>query len=342
MVICAAQVPFVRGGAEELVAGLRQALAARGYAVEVVALPFKWYPPQAVLTHALAWRLLDLTEANGRPIDLVIATKYPSYLVKHPNKMTWLVHQFRQAYDLYGTPYGDLTDAPEHRRVREAVIHMDTMALGESRRRFTISANVGERLARYNGLSSTTLYPPPRLDGRYRSGEFGDYVFTIGRLETIKRVDLLIQAMCAVPSGIRCVIAGAGPDRSRLEALAGELGVADRVTFLGYVDDAAVVDLYAGCLAAYYAPYDEDYGYVTVEAFKSGKPVVTARDAGGVLEFVRDGETGRVVDPEPACIAEAIGQLAVRRRQAQEMGAAGAALVRDITWDRTLEVLLAP
>src|SRR6478672_7207002 len=111
--ICTSQVPFTRGGNEVLVEGLKSALAARGHRVDVIALPYKWYPHTQLVSSALAWRLLDITEANGRPIDMAICTKFPSYMVNHPRKITWLVHQHRQVYDWIGTPLSDFTNSPE-------------------------------------------------------------------------------------------------------------------------------------------------------------------------------------------------------------------------------------
>ena len=93
--VCRPQVPFARGGAEIFTDELVRQLRARGHEAEVVSVPFKWYPGQRVLTQAFLWRLLDLTEADGMPIDLVVATKFPSYCVRHPCKVVWLLHQFR-------------------------------------------------------------------------------------------------------------------------------------------------------------------------------------------------------------------------------------------------------
>src|SRR5262245_65398896 len=107
ILVCEAQVPFVHGGAEAHVRQLVAELRARGHAAERVSLPFKWYPKEEILAHAAAWRLLDLSESNGRPIDLLIATKFPTYLARHPRKVTWLVHQHRGAYELVGTPYSN-------------------------------------------------------------------------------------------------------------------------------------------------------------------------------------------------------------------------------------------
>lgn len=161
ILICATQVPFVRGGAEYLVEGLREALAARGHTVDVVALPYQWHPVERIPESALAWRLLDISQANGQPVDLVIATKFPSYLVRHPNKVVWLVHQHRQAYDWYGTPLSDFANTPEHRQVRDAIMRMDRAGLGECRARYSISRNVSARLRRFNGLEHAALSAEP-------------------------------------------------------------------------------------------------------------------------------------------------------------------------------------
>ena len=88
--VCAPQVPFVRGGAELMADELVDALRARGHEAELVTMPFKWYPGTRVLDQAFLWRLVDLTESDGRPIDRVIATKFPAYCVRHPNKVAWV------------------------------------------------------------------------------------------------------------------------------------------------------------------------------------------------------------------------------------------------------------
>ncbi len=120
------------------------------------------------------------------------------------------------------------------------------------------------------------------------------------------------------------------------------LGVADRVRLVGFVSTDELLDLYARCRAVLYAPVNEDYGYVTVEAFLSGKPVLTTNDAGGVLEFVSDGESGVVSAPTPQGLADAIDRLwAFGHGQLRDMGEAGRVRVADITWDRVLDALTA-
>jgi glycosyltransferase involved in cell wall biosynthesis len=338
--ICATQVPFAWGGAEILVECLRDQLRARNFEAEVVGLPFVWPTRLDVVKAGLAWRLLDLRRVDERRVDLVISTRFPSYLVRHPNKVVWLIHQLRQVYDLLGTTYSDFApDQPRDARAIAMVRAMDRRGLGEARQVFTISGNVAARLQRHNGIAAQVLYPPPRLDGRLREGPAGDAVFTIGRLDEIKRVDLLLRALGHTERPVRARIAGTGPEGEALAALAARLGVADRVDFLGFVPDEQVVEEYAHCLAAYYAPFDEDYGFVTVEAFQAGKPMVTTADAGGVLELVRDGENGFVCAPEPRAIAARLDRLWEDREEARRLGAAGRERVRDIAWDRVIAEL---
>ena len=103
VLVCEAQVPFVHGGAEVHVRQLVRELRARGFTAELVSVPFKWYPKEEILPHAAAWRLLELSEANGQPVDPLIASKFPTYFARHPNKVPWLIHQYRAAYELCGT-----------------------------------------------------------------------------------------------------------------------------------------------------------------------------------------------------------------------------------------------
>lgn len=338
--ICSAQVPFERGGAEILVEGLRRRLTERGHKVDIISLPFKWYPAARLLSSCLMWRMLDLSEANGQPIDLVIATKFPSYAIRHTNKVTWLVHQFRQAYDWHGTPLGTFTTSPDDVRVRQTIFGIDRRALGESRRLFAISRNVADRLQRYNGLAAELLYPPTLHEGRLRCDGYGDVLAYVGRLDAAKRVDLLIEAMRHVPTSVRCVIAGAGQERERLEVLARRYGLAERISFLGWVTDETLLTLYAECFAVFYAPLDEDYGLATVEAFQARKPVVTAGDSGGVLEFVHDGLTGAVAEARPDALAAQITRLHADKSLCARLGTAGCELVSPIRWQPTIARLL--
>lgn len=340
VVVCETQVPFVRGGAELLVRQLVSELRARGFATSRVSLPFKWYPKEEIVPHAAAWRLLDLSESNGRPIDLLIATKFPTYFARHPHKVCWLVHQHRAAYELCGTEYADFTHEESDVGLRDRIMSLDGQMLGECSGLYTISKTVSHRLQQYNGLDSTPLYHPPLLANRLTSGEYGNYILSVARLEQNKRVDLAVRAMTHLPSHLRLVVVGDGSRRAYIERTAEEAGVADRVHFAGAVDDDVLIELYRDALALVYVPYDEDYGLATLEAFLAERPVVTASDSGGTLEFVTEGITGHVVDPTPESIAGAVAGLDADRLRARTMGRSGRELAQGITWDEVIESLV--
>ena len=340
ILVCEAQVPFVRGGAEYHVRALVDELRRQGYETELVSVPFKWYPKHEILTHAAAWRLLDLAESNGRPIDLVIATKFPTYFARHPRKVAWLIHQYRAAYELAGTPYSDFAHTLEDVALRERIVTLDTEMLGECRRVFANAETTARRARRFNGIDARALYHPPRLADRLRRGPMERYLLSVGRLETVKRVDLAIEAMAHAPDGLSLKIAGTGTKRRELESLADSLGLSPRIHFLGEVGDDDLVELYSGALGVIFPPYDEDYGYVTLEAFLSGKPVVTTTDAGGPTEFVVDGVNGRVTAPVPEALGDAIGFLSADSQRAAALGEAGYERARQITWAGVVEALV--
>jgi len=339
VLVCEAQVPFVHGGAEVHVRQLVRELRARGFQTELVSVPFKWYPKEEILPHAAAWRLLDLSESNGRPVDLVIGTKFPSYFARHPVKIAWLIHQYRAAYELCGTEYSDFQHTELDVGLRDTLLRLDSEMLGECRKVFTNARNTASRLQKFNGLQAEPLYHPPQLAPRLVPGPYGDYVLSVGRIESVKRVDLIVKALARVDSGLRLIVAGDGTQRLNTERTAAEMGVADRVTFLGSVGDDDLIRLYAGALAVIYPPYDEDFGYVTLEAFLARKPVVTCTDSGGPNEFVVDGVNGFVSAPDPDEIAGAINRLASDRKRAAEMGDSGHDAASRVTWDGVIEKL---
>jgi glycosyltransferase involved in cell wall biosynthesis len=316
------QVPFTRGGAEGLVDSLKAQLVAAGHSVDIVSLPFSAEPKTKLVESMILWRALDLTEFAGKKVDLVIGTKFPSYLVKHPNKIVWLVHQHRQLYDLYGTRFGDFSDSVEDESIRQLVYQADEQALNECKSIFTISKNVTSRLVKYFNLDSTVLTPPLPLSGRYRNGRIGNYILYVGRICSIKRVDLIIRAFSQVNESLSLKIVGLPDEPAIEEFLKSEISkhnLSQRVEFLGRVDDETLLDLYADSFAVYYAPFDEDYGFVTLEALASGKPVITANDSGGVLQFIENEKNGVVVNPNEEAVAAAINRLFVDKELYQRL-----------------------
>ncbi len=339
VLVAEARAPFARDGAELHAQSLVSQLRRRGHDAESVALPFHGRKEE-LLEQAAAWRMLNLSRSNARPVDLLIATRFPTWFARHPRKVVWLMHQHRPAYDLYGTPYSDFAGTAADATLRARLTELDSKMFAECERIVTNARNTADRLRRFNGVAAAPLYHPPPLAERLRDGPYGDYILLVARLEPLKRIELAIHAMAHVPAPTRLVIVGDGAQRAALEGTAARSAAADRVRFTGAQWGNAVVDLYAGALGVLYAPFDEDYGYVTLEAFLAAKPVITARDAGGPLEFVRDGVNGFVCDPDAASIGRALTAIAADRTLAERLGRAGQAVARGITWDGVIEQLL--
>lgn len=340
--VCAAQVPFFKGGAEAHVGGLIQELAKRRYEVDLINIPYKWYPHDQLLQSLEIWRMLDLSESNDKPIDMIITTKFPSYFAEHPHKVLWLIHQFRHLYDLWGTPYSDFDPSQEtDRKLRDKLIKLDTEVLKTYKRIYTNARNTAARLKKYNGIDSVPLYHPPHLAGQYFTGEDRGYILSVGRLDRLKRIDFLVRSLRWMDRRIRCKIAGTGPELKNLQDLARKCAVAERVEFLGFVPDDELLALYAHATEVYFAPLDEDYGYVTLEAFLSQKPVVTGFDSGGPLEFVEDGQSGIVIQSaDEKELAQKSEELFFDKDKCRLYGRAGYDKVKDISWNTVIETLV--
>ncbi|MDR3541810.1 MAG: glycosyltransferase family 4 protein [Desulfosporosinus sp.] len=343
IIVTFASVPFIRGGAEICVESLCIELKKRGYLVEMISIPFQWSPKIEIIKNIMAWRMLNLEKIAGNSIDLLIATKFPSYAVKHPNKVMWLFHQHRAVYDLFGTPYSDFDrHNPDDQTIRDQIIRVDNKTLAESKGIYTIARNTSERLKHYNRIKSTPLYHPPKLQGKYHCQNFGDYILSVGRLEGLKRIDLLLRSLTYTDKRIRCIIAGTGGMEPYLKQLTKELKLDGRVEFAGYVDDEKLIELYANCFAVYFAPFDEDYGYITLEAFLSKKPVVTCSDSGGVLEFAEHDVNGKIAkQADPGLLGACITELYIDKSYCEYLGKNGFSKIKDINWDDVIKHLTA-
>lgn len=334
-------VPFVRGGAEHLADALTEKLNEFGHEAMLLRIPFQWEPPEKCLEHIIACRLMRLPN-----VDRVIAFKFPAYFLPHDNKFLWLVHQFRQVYDLWGTPYQCMAPTPANLAIRKSIIASDNEYLPEARAIYTNSTVTSARLKRFNGIDSRVLHPPLLTTAHLRQGPFGNYIFCAGRITASKRQHLLVEAMQYVRSGVKLIIAGrteAAEDEVRIRQLLRRAEISEKVQFFNrYITEEEKTEWFASCLAAAYIPFDEDsYGYVTLEAFYSGKPVITTSDAGGILSVVRPKETGHVVEPTARALAAAMDNLYEDARSAQRMGAAGLELVLslNLTWDHVVKML---
>ena len=345
--IVTTQCPFIVGGAELHAKNLEQALRNAGHEAEIVSMPFKWYPPQTVLDHMLAARCLDISEFMGTKIDLAIGLKFPAYLMQHPNKVFWILHQHRQAYDLWDSGLSDLLPFDNGRVVRSAILEADNVELGRARRVFANSANVAKRLLHYNQIASEPLYHPPPLAGRLHGGAFGDYFYYPSRLTGFKRQDFVLRALAETREPCKVIFSGApdSPDYGeQLKQLARELGIEQRVTWRGFVSEAEMIELYANARGVLFTPIDEDLGYIALEAMLAGKPLVTLTDAGEPAHLVRDGIEGLVTAPEISAFAAALDRLTRDEGLARHLGAAGSKRYRDldISWESAVAKLTEP
>ena len=326
------QTAFVRGGAETHAEALVRALKAAGHDADLVQIAGKWYPASQLAHQMAVWRSFDITESNGLKVDAVIALKFPAYLIEHERKIVWLIHQHRTAYELWDHPeFADLSRQDDGAGVRDMVWNADRLALNEAKRVFTNSKNVKERLWSSLRIPSEHLYHASGVTEHLLdqpAGPYGDYLLFPSRMESLKRQSLVIDAMTHVRSDVKLVLVGRGPDEPQLRARVDKLGLKDKVRFEIGVSDDRLHQLYLGALGVYFGPFDEDYGYVTLEGFAAERPVVTLTDSGGPLEFVADGETGFVCAPEPKAIAEAFDRLQRDHDLAASMGKAGNAFVR--------------
>ena len=335
--------PFIWGGAEELALNLTRALnQTPGIESELMRVPFSWAPTEQLLNEIILNRSFRLTN-----VDRVIALKFPAYLIPHPNKTLWLLHQFRQAYDLRDAGASSLGSDPASMDILNAIRRADSLCFSECRKVFTNSPVTQERLLRYNGFEAEVLYPPLNDASLFQGGEYGDYLFAGGRVARGKRQLLLVSAMRHVRAPVRLLIAGP-PEEPELEreirATIEHHELGDRVELIcKRLERSEIAAFVNGSLACAYIPFDEDsLGYVTMEAFSAGKAVVTTSDSGGLLEIVREGETGAVAMPDPEAIGEAIDRVVGSTTRARALGCAARSVLdaRQLTWTATVEKLL--
>ena len=320
---------------------LAEAVRARGHDVEMVRLPINPSRPGDI-HQAIDFCLgADLSRWIAAP-DVVVPLRFPAYLVQHPEKRVWLLHQLRQYYEYYEQTRA-AGNAAEVDALRERLVRVDREALEGAASLRVMSRRISERLEKYNGMKpAPSLLPPLPTEEGFYCGRQERYVFAPSRLEDHKRQWLLVEAIAHVKSDVKAVIGGEGGAWASLNERIDRLGVRDRVLLTGRLSHETLSAWYANSLAVFFGPEDEDYGFITLEAMISGKPVITCRDSGGPLEFVLDGQTGFVVEPDARAVAERIDTLAAEPRRARDLGAAGLERYRklDLTWDRTASVLL--
>ncbi|HTY22687.1 MAG TPA: glycosyltransferase family 4 protein [Desulfomonilaceae bacterium] len=355
VVIATTQLPLVQGGAEYQAEGLVAALVAAGHEAEVIKIPENgrapdrvtgdWAPPEQ-LEAAIRFCLnLDLSSCAGKKIDRLIGFKFPAYLISHPQKVQWILHQQRWLYDLWSRFASQIPVDSAWLKFRDTVHRIDAEYIPRARAVFATSRNVANRLKRYNGIDAFPLYHPPPLAGQYYCAPADEHLFLPSRICYLKRHELVLDALARTKRPVTVMFAGTADDPKYGRLLmrrAEELKVNKQCVWLGWVSEEEKIRLYSRCLGVVYPPYDEDLGYVTLEAMLASKPVITCTDSGGPLEFVRHEESGLICNPTPKDLAAAMDMLWKERTLAESMGRAGRKRYLDLnlSWSSVVEKLL--
>jgi glycosyltransferase involved in cell wall biosynthesis len=334
--------PFVWGGAEELAKNLEENIIKAGHEAEVLRIPFIWEPVSRIPSQMLMVRTFELIN-----VDRVIALKFPAYLIRHPRKTLWLLHQYRQAYDLFDAGQTNLTDDQPAKQIRNSIINADNQAFLESEKVYTNSDITKLRLKKYNGYEATVLRPPVNDPELFKGGRTGDYIFVGGRINSMKRQHFLVQALSQANKSVKLLIAGP-PDSKRDAVMIYELiekyGLKDRIKLdLRFLPREVYANYINNALAVAYIPFDEDsYGYVAMEAALAGKALITTSDSGGVLGMVENKKTGWVAKPTNDSLAETLSKATDDINRAKQFGLASRAFWRkmDINWPQTVKRLL--
>jgi glycosyltransferase involved in cell wall biosynthesis len=328
--------PAVEGGHLVIARALVRALEGAGHTAHLVLTPDFGFG-RTLETYRANWK------ATAGDVDQVISLRYPSYAVRHPRHVCWLNHTMREYYDLWPrfaatlgwknyakeSARGLLLKSADRWLLRQNV----TRVVAQSR---TIQQRL---LGDFNIRAEVVLPPPPQRN--YRCEGYDDYVFAVSRLYPLKRIDLLIRALAEPPARrVRAVVAGEGEERGRLAALASQLGVGDRLRLVGRITEDELTEHLARCRVVCFTPLNEDYGFVTAEAFASAKAVITCVDSGGPTELVADGRTGYVVEPTPPALALALARVMDDRRLAENLGGQAAIAAAALTWPATVEQLV--
>lgn len=322
-VVAVASLTGDMGGAERLYDGLVKALSNAGMDTDLLQLTSDESGFEPIKETYLKFYDLNLDKYDG-----VISTKAPSYLVRHRNHICYLIHTMRVFYDMFDVEFPNADCALLKQKAFIQMLDKAALSTPRIKKVFSIGHEVANRLREYNSIESEVLHPALLFDN-FRSGEPDDYIFMPGRLHRWKRVDLVIKAMQYTKNPVKLKISGTGEDELFFRKIANKN---PRIEFLGRVPDNELLDLYAHALAISFTPIHEDYGYVTLEAFKSGKPVITCKDSGEPTFFVKNAVNGFICDPDPKDIAEKIDYIFINRNKSIEMGINGKSTITHISW----------
>lgn len=342
--VVTSDVPFVRGGHRIIAETLVRMLEEYGYSASLLLTPQNRFGRQ--FSAYLANWLTDVgMTGDGDKIDQVISFRYPSYAVRHPQHICWINHRMREYYDLWPKFSSSLS---WKNRIKEGMrcflIHrLDNYLLKHNVNTiYAQSETIRQRLLTWGKIQSEVLYPPPP-ERLYRIGDYENFIFGVSRLHPLKRFDLLIEAFSLIKNkSLRCYIAGEGAQKEELLSLIKQKGLENRVKLLGSITEEELVDYYARCRGVFFAPFSEDYGFITLEAFRSHKPVITCNDSGGPAELVQNGISGFILEPQPQHIATKLDQLAEDKSLAEKLGQQAYQFSLSFTWEKAIKKLVIP
>jgi len=342
IVVATSDVPFVTGGHLTLARSTVQALIDCGHQAAMLLTPQNRF---GKLGRAYAaTRCYDISsDGLGRKIDQVITLRFPSYALKHFRHVCWLNHRMREFYDRWQSLKPDLGALKGTKEsIRRTVIKaMDTYLLKYNvTKLYALSETIQNRLQRWGKIKSVVLYPPPP-QRNYRTDSYENIIFTVSRLHSLKRIDLLIESFRHVKSkDMKAVIMGTGQEGQKLRAIIERYNLDRRIKLIGRCSEASLIDHLARCRAVFFAPLREDYGFVTGEAFASRKCVITTEDSGGPEELVRKSRAGYILPPDPEKIAEKLDELAGDKDLAEKKGRCGFDFISKLTWEDTVKKLV--
>jgi glycosyltransferase involved in cell wall biosynthesis len=255
----------------------------------------------------------------------------------------WLNHRLREYYDQWTFLQSQLSAKGKIKeKMRRHLIHaVDTHLLKHNvTKLYAQSRTIQKRLERWGRISSEVLYPPPPKRD-YHTESYDNFIFSVSRLQRLKRLDLFVESFRHVNNkNLKAIIVGEGPEEKNILQKIKDYQLEERVILLGKSDEKTVLDLFATCRAVFFAPEQEDYGFVTGEAFACRKAVITAHDSGGPSELVKNGENGFVCEPDPVAMAEKMDQMAEDEALARKMGANAYTFISQITWEKTVKKLV--
>ncbi|WP_313515507.1 glycosyltransferase family 4 protein [Brevundimonas sp.] len=336
------QVPFVWGGAEEMAANVVKEMRRRAIDADLVRIPMRWEPPARLATEMQISQMLDLDH-----YDIVVGSKFPNYGIQHRNMRIWLVHQYRQAYDLWDAGQSNIPNDDAGVALRDQIRRFDAEAFARAKQIACIARPVSERLSTYMGIDAPINPLPVNDEHLFSDSGSEGYIFAGGRVNGAKRQAMIIDAMAHVRSNVKLIVAGPPENEADAVALMRKVerhDLKDRVKLdFGFLPRETIASYVNNALACVYIPFLEDsYGYVTVEAYLSSKPVITTTDSGGVLEIVKHGVTGHVVHPDPESLAHSFDEMFANAQTARDLGAAGRAAWRSLgfNWDNSIAAIL--